>query len=91
MTAVLPVSPCSNGPCAPPGPALWYADFRCQSNTWRDHENLISARDGLGDALRLHQQRQSESACENDCRRTAGLADDGGVPRRQPAALQLRH
>jgi hypothetical protein len=55
----------------------------------RDNENFISARVGLGDPLRLHQQRQPESACENDRGRAAGLADDGGLPRRQPAPLQL--
>jgi hypothetical protein len=85
----LAFDPCLEEPGAPPGAALCYAEFGCRSNTWRDNENFISAHVGLGDALRLHQQRQSESACENDGGRTAGLADDGGLPRRQPAALQL--
>jgi hypothetical protein len=90
MTPALAFDPCSDAPCAPPGPPLCYADFRCQLNTWRDNENSISARGGLGDALRLHQQRQSESAREDDRGRTTGLADNGGLSRRQPAAVQLR-
>ena len=54
------------------------------------NENSINARAGLGDAVRLHQQRQPESARENNCGRPAGLDDYCGLPRRQPTALQLR-
>jgi hypothetical protein len=89
MTLALAFGPCLNGPCTPPGPTRLYADFGCQSNTGGNNENSISARGGLGTALRVHQQRQPESPCENDRGRTAGLIDDRGLSRRQPAAVQL--
>ena len=90
MTDPLAFGPCLNAPCAPAFRALCFADCRCPSNTGGSNENFISARGGLGDALWLHQQRQPESARENDRGCPAGLINDRGLPRRQPAALQLK-
>jgi hypothetical protein len=54
------------------------------------NENSISASGGLSDAVRLHQQRQPQSACENNCGGPARVDDDSSVPRRQRAALSLK-
>jgi hypothetical protein len=90
MTRPLAFGPCPEAPYAPPGRAFAYAKFGVSiEHRGGNNENSISASSGFGDGLRLHQQRQPESTCENDRGRPGGLDDDRDLPRRHPAAVPV--
>ena len=88
-TAAWAISPCTHAPGTPALRAACCADSRCVLKHWRNNENPICASDCLGDVVRLHQQRQSESARQDHGGGAAGIDDHGPLPGRNRAALPI--
>jgi hypothetical protein len=53
------------------------------------YESFVGFTEPDSVVIRLHQQQQPAAPAEDDCGRSGEFGDDGGLPGRYQAALQL--